>query len=76
MAWKNGAFGFNNTEIIVALRQLERWYDIRAVYPEGLPHRFLKGKMGRDLSLLQAIRILKSLGLTCRLEGNNLIVLP
>src|SRR5690606_19086622 len=37
MAWKNGAFNFNNASLKDAMKQLERWYDIEVVYEKGVP---------------------------------------
>lgn len=33
--WKRGMFVFRNDDITTVLHQLERWYDVTAVYPKG-----------------------------------------
>ncbi|MBO9571735.1 MAG: FecR family protein [Chitinophagaceae bacterium] len=75
IAWKNGAFGFDNTELEKALRQIARWYDIEIVYPDGVPNEFIKGDIGRNLTLNQAVKVLKDIGVNCRIEGRKLVVL-
>ncbi len=51
MAWKNGWFDFEGVPLPAIMRQLERWYDIEVVYPEGVPNLSLTGEMTRDVTL-------------------------
>lgn len=74
VAWKNGAFRFNHTDISVVLRQLSRWYDVDIVYPEGAFHKQISGAMGRDLNLPEAMEVLKGLGVEGKIEGRKLYV--
>ncbi len=74
MAWKNGAFEFQNADVPSVLRQLERWYDIRVIYKDGIPPNKINGRMGRNLKLSQALVVLKGIGLKCKIEGRQLIV--
>lgn len=76
MAWKNGWFNFEGTTLQEIMRQLERWYDIEVVYPQGAPHINLHGEMTRDVTLQGLLRGLKELGLHYKLEGKQLIILP
>ena len=75
LAWKNGIFQFNRTNLADAMRQLSRWYDVEVVYPNGIPDIKLGGKMKRDLSLSQVLDGLGELGVKFRIEGKKLIVL-
>ncbi len=52
MAWKNGAFEFQNVDVPSVLRQLERWYDIRVIYKDGIPPNKINGRMGRNLKII------------------------
>jgi Fe2+-dicitrate sensor, membrane component len=74
MAWKNGYFDFNNTELPVVMRQLERWYDITVAYKGQIPHIVFKGQMDRDVRLTDVIRFLNAFGIHARLEGRTLTV--
>ncbi|HRP34106.1 MAG TPA: FecR domain-containing protein, partial [Agriterribacter sp.] len=37
MAWKNGYFSFNNTDLEMIMKQLARWYDIEVEYEGQAP---------------------------------------
>lgn len=76
IAWKNGIFDFNNTDIKTAMRQFERWYDIDVVYEGELPAFDFQGKLPRSLTLHQVLKALNKVGLQSKLEGRKLIVSP
>lgn len=74
LAWKNGIFNFENADIQSVMKQLERWYDIETQYENGIPVLRFGGKMDRNLSLSNIIRMLEISGVKCRLEGRKLII--
>ena len=76
MAWKNGLFHFDNTDIKTILNQLSRWYDVELVYGHGLPDIELGGEMKRDLTLSQVLKGMGELGVNFKIEGKKLIVTP
>jgi transmembrane sensor len=76
MAWKNGLFNFNRLTLEQVVGQLARWYDVTPVYPNGVPSVQLRGGMDRQLTLNQVLEGLKDLGMHCRLEGRQLVILP
>ena len=76
MAWKNGLFQFTNADLTTVLRQLSRWYDMDIVYEGKMPHREFEGKIGRDLNLSQVLKLLETLQVHFRIDGNKLIVQP
>lgn len=74
VAWKNGAFSFNNVTIEQMMRQISRWYDVEIVY-EGKPRqKTFVGEMGRNLRLQQVRKLLNDLGIKTKLEGKKLMV--
>lgn len=75
LAWKNGYFNFEDIGLEEAMRQLARWYDIEVVYENGVPDVNFFGKMGRDLSLSEMLRLLKVSNIRFRQENRRLIVL-
>lgn len=75
MAWKNGIFNFENANIKTVMRQLERWYNIEVAYEKGVPDIVFGGKMGRDLTLQQVLRILEISNVRYRIDGNKLVIL-
>ncbi|NLR77306.1 FecR family protein [Chitinophaga eiseniae] len=74
-AWKNGLFYFDGVQLEDAMRQLERWYDIEVQYENGVPDIRFGGKMNRNITLNELLRILARADLKCRLEGNKLIIM-
>jgi ferric-dicitrate binding protein FerR (iron transport regulator) len=74
MAWKNGYFDFNNADLRMMMRQLERWYDIQVVYEGNIPEVIFKGKMDRNVQLSDVVRFLKLFGIKARLEERVLII--
>ncbi|MES1249823.1 MAG: DUF4974 domain-containing protein, partial [Chitinophaga rupis] len=76
MAWKAGIFNFDHITLKEAMRQLARWYDVDVEYPETLAGRKFGGEMGRDLSLVQVLKLLDGVDMHFKLEGRKIIVFP
>ncbi|MGO4293323.1 FecR family protein [Chitinophaga sp. RAB17] len=76
MGWKNGLFDLEDTDLPTLLRQLSRWYDINIVDQSGghATQRF-GGRVGRDMSLTDVVKILEQYDVHCRIEGRTLTVL-
>jgi transmembrane sensor len=74
IAWKKGLFNFENVGLHEAMRQLERWYDIRVVYEPDVPDIKLAGKMTRQVTLEGLLVVLEELGVHCRLDGRTLTI--
>lgn len=72
MAWKDGFFEFEDMEIPVIMRQIERWYDVSIEYKHTGDTEKFGGRISRNLSLAS---VLKLLDVRFRLEGNKLIIL-
>jgi transmembrane sensor len=77
LAWKNGFFGFDHADIHTVMRQLSRWYDVDVKF-EGIPDSApFQGKIGRDLSLAQVLKILEQVHVHFRIqEDKRIIILP
>ncbi len=76
MAWKNGAFNFEGLGLAAAMRQLERWYDIKVTYESGVPDIRFAGKIGQDVSLSDLLLILSGTKLKFRIEkGRELVII-
>lgn len=76
IAWKNGEFYFNNADIPAIMRQLERWYDVHAVYEGNVPVRTFQGEIQRNLPLEDVLEGLQSTGIRFHMKGRNIIVQP
>ncbi|QEH42456.1 FecR domain-containing protein [Chitinophaga sp. XS-30] len=76
LAWKDGAFDFEDVPLAEAMRQIERWYDIDVVIEDGVPvDAPFYGQVSRKMSLNNLIRLFEKTDLTFRIEnGNKLII--
>lgn len=76
IAWKDGNFHFENSDIKVVMRQLARWYDLDVSY-RGTVSRHFIGGISRDVKLSQVLSMLKQTGdIEFLVEGNKIIVMP
>ncbi len=74
MAWKNGWFQFNGSEIKTVMRQISRWYDVEVVYTGKIPAGHFTGLVSRNNDILQVLKIMKSAGVRFTIEGHKVIV--
>lgn len=76
MAWKNGYFQFNSSNLKTILRQISRWYDVDVVFKENVNVHFT-GQLTRNQNVS---KVFKQLSLTnevhFKIEGKKIIVLP
>jgi len=75
MAWKNGMFEFNNTELPEILAQVSRWYDVDIVYESKSKKGALGGGISRRLPLSKVLKLLEVNGARFKSDGKKLIVL-
>ena len=77
VAWKNGLFKFNKSDIESVTRQLGRWYDVDVEFENNAPRDLLvSAKIQRNADFADCIRLLKLNRVNSRLEGKTLIVMP
>ena len=76
MAWKNGYFSFDNTDLYSVMRQISRWYDVEIVYEGKIPNRKFGGEISRNTNASQVLKILEESKVYFRVEGKKIIVLP
>jgi len=77
IAWKNGAFSFNQADLPTVLRQLSRWYNIQVEYLGKIPEAKFTGEIGRSLTLDQVLKGLAKTRINYRIEtGNKLLIMP
>lgn len=75
MAWKNGEFRFDNTDVKAIMRQIGRWYDIDITYDKNVPEIGLSGKIKRANNIEQLLEILEATHkVRFRIEGKNVLV--
>jgi transmembrane sensor len=75
VAWKDGHFLFDKSDVETIMQQFERWYDINVQYEAGVPKNRFVGEFSRDLSLAASLKILELSGIHFTISGNNITVL-
>jgi transmembrane sensor len=76
MAWKNGLFQFNRANIVMIMRQVERWYDVEVVFEQNdLKEKDFTGGIGRAENVSEVLKMLERTGvLHFKVEGRKIIV--
>lgn len=76
MAWKNGTFSFNATDMESLMRQLCRWYDVEVVYNKKVNELFY-ADIPRNTNLSDALKALELTGkVKFEIDGKKIIVIP
>ncbi|HZZ74506.1 MAG TPA: FecR domain-containing protein [Puia sp.] len=75
IAWKNGYFYFDRSDVKTIMRQVSRWYDLDIVYESNVPDMKFSGKIERNLPLSGISHLLESGQIHFRIEGKNCIMM-
>ncbi|WP_256009316.1 FecR family protein [Desertivirga xinjiangensis] len=76
IAWKNGMFYFNNTDLKAIMTQLSRWYDINVDIQE-MPSKQFNGILSRNVKLSKVLDMMeKTSGLKFKIEGRRVSMMP
>jgi len=74
IAWKNGVFNFNGTDIQTTMRQIARWYDIEIIYEDKITEHF-NGTIIRNASIERVLKMLEYTGVVhFRRSGRKVFV--
>jgi transmembrane sensor len=78
MAWKNGWFEFDQTDLTTIMRQVSRWYDIDVDYKGNLKDDKFGGRISKNLPLSDILKSLEANGngVKFKLEGKKLSIQP
>ncbi|MDP4286223.1 MAG: FecR domain-containing protein [Bacteroidota bacterium] len=76
VAWKNGYFSFNRSDLQTVMRQLARWYDVEINYEGKIPERQFGGKIDRNSNLSEVLKILEESKVHFSIEEKKIIVRP
>ncbi|QJB33821.1 FecR domain-containing protein [Chitinophaga oryzae] len=74
IAWKEGYFQFESTDLTTVLRQFAHWYDVEIIYEGRLRPRKFFGMISRSSSLMNVLKMLNANDVNYRLEGKKLII--
>lgn len=76
VAWKNGRFVFNNTDIQSVMRIVSRWYDVEIEYENGIPNKTVGGDISKFENISQLLEVLEATGgIQFKREGRRVIVM-
>ena len=79
MAWKDGKFVFNNTNIQLIMRQMERWYDLDVTRydNENVKKWEFNGEISRYNNASKILQLLEKTGsVKFKVEGKKITVTP
>lgn len=76
MAWKNGYFSFNKTDMATLMREISRWYDVEIEYAGAIPNRKFGGEISRSSNASDVLKIMEESKVFFKIEGKKIIVLP
>ncbi|RQP19360.1 MAG: DUF4974 domain-containing protein [Parapedobacter sp.] len=76
VAWKNGLFNFDRSDLKTVMRQLSRWYDLDVEYPARLPQEHFSGNMSRGMNASNVLQVLEYSGVKFHIEGRKIVVHP
>lgn len=60
VAWKNGVFEFNGTDIRTVMREISRWYNVDIVYDGNIPTDLFSAIINRKNSIDQVLTMLQN----------------
>ena len=76
VAWKDGNFQFENSDIQSVMRQLSRWYDMDVRYDGQVKKHFIGG-ISRQVNLSKVLSMLEQTGeVSFQIDGKMIIVKP
>ncbi len=76
VAWKEGNFHFENSDIYDVMNQISRWYDVDVVVKRPIKKQFI-GNISRNVKLSQVLSMLEQTGeIKFSFEGKKVIVNP
>jgi transmembrane sensor len=75
VAWKEGLFKFDHTDIKTLMRQIARWYDVEVVYEGNVKEEQFYGKIERSYTLSEVLMVLERGNVHFRIEGKKIIVM-
>ncbi|HTM99753.1 MAG TPA: FecR domain-containing protein, partial [Pedobacter sp.] len=77
VAWRNGMFFFNDTDIKTIMRQLARWYNVEVSFKGNIStERLFSGEISKDARLSEVLKALKMNKINFKIEGEKVTVYP
>jgi transmembrane sensor len=74
ISWKDNRFHFRNSTLNEIIPQLERWYDVKAIYKDSISYHF-NGTIDRSVPLSRVLKLLEGTEEAhFKIDGNNIII--
>ncbi len=74
VAWKEGFFLFDNTDLQSLMRQVARWYNVEVSFTGKVKEDGFSGKINRDVPLSKFLKVLEMNDVHVKVEGQKIIV--
>lgn len=74
LAWKEGQFVFNGSDVPAIMRQISRWYDVDVTYSATARKETFTGMVSRKSDISRVLRIMEAGGIRFRIEKNSIMV--
>ena len=75
VAWKNGFFEFDKTDLVTIMRQISRWYNVDISYQNIDNKSLFGGGISKKLNLSEVLHLLETNGVHFKIEDKIVIVL-
>ena len=76
VAWKDGFFVFDNSDIKMIMRQVARWYDVEVIFEGNMLPESFTGKVSRNVPLSKFLKMLELNEVHVKTEGRKIIITP
>jgi ferric-dicitrate binding protein FerR (iron transport regulator) len=77
IAWKNGYFRFDNTDIYEIMRQLSRWYNVKVSFEKDIQPREFLAIISRNNNISQVLKMLEGTGeIHFKIDTGKVTVMP
>lgn len=74
VAWKEGYFWFNNTDIRSLMRQVSRWYNVEVKFGDRISTEGFSGKIPMNLPLSKFLEVLRLNDVRIESDGKHITV--
>lgn len=76
IAWKNGYFSFQGTDLYSIMRQVARWYDVEIIFEKQVNEKFY-AEISRQTPVTELLQMLTATeAVHFKIEGKKIIVTP
>lgn len=71
VAWRNGKFSFDRTDLHSLMRQIARWYNLKVIYTGNVINDEFDGEISKDVNLSKMLKILETGDIHFKIRQNG-----